>query len=63
MVKYITFGQQERWFGPDALTLTKGLRNKLKSQYTSADNAKAGSELDGLVKVTPHVKVCLQGPS
>lgn len=63
MVKYITFRQQERWFGPDGLTLTKGLRNKFKSQYTSADNAEAGSERDGLVKATPHVKVCLQDPS
>lgn len=63
MVKYITFRQQERWFGPDVLMLTKELRNKLKSQYTSADNAEAGSELDGLVKATPHIKVFLQGPS
>ena len=63
MVKYIKFRQQERWFGPDVLMLNKELRNKLKSQYTSADNAEAGSELDGLVKATPHIKVFLQGPS
>lgn len=63
MVKYITFRQQERWFVPDVLMLIKELRNKLKSQYTSADNAEAGSELDGLVKATPHIKVFLQGPS